>query len=1008
MIPEFFTAKPATNRNAADAPPVPDTNSANQSQNKAAFQKALHERTSERPADQQAASADDVRPEESRQSSPPGRTSEDGRQIVSRETPSQKRPETAENQQLRKGLESAQSTATDVSPADENRELEVRSQEPDTEASTGNRETSQPIRRIDPANHSNLNDTATRPSENAVESGEVSKPPSETLLPRFISTDDADIGTLPSLIRFPLDDVTVSQLSVDFVSPDATPDGERIDVPVQSSPTSGQNVPASDSELRPFLNDALIPDTESVATDPQFSATEPSLIAGDLLNSPAADNVIPSDAGEELSAIPTLPSLRPEATLTVSTLLPVETDSKGSGAPVIENVAGDVVVDGILRSVERSSGATLTDVEPSPQLPNDGAVAVEDSPSAELPLVLPSLVSGPKRPPEAATDTVDHNSSGEQTSNRKAFAQSSPAAAAPAVSESSLQVPVPPQVEAVPLAQQKVVAEKPQVVDTAFTLSVDGTTDRSKSSAPQNPAVVSTVEPSVSQPANEASRRATESSDSSTIVEKKAAPSSGNIDSEQSVPRRAVAERTAAERNVPTVSARVGSSQPTEVEAASAATPPEEAVDVPNRTREAIVSVESNAKSNIAPQTAQRVSSSEDRQTVQKVASSAAAVNSVVADSVQIEASDDRASERASIPVAEVIETDSRKRSIDSASNQKSADSTDSPPSNSEWPAGSGRSVVETPPQTTHQNFGARSQEGVPIIASGDEPAAGAQAGPAATTTVERAAVEPRASNDSDTSSVRNDGVASVSQTGQSVSPVAVQSGPAIDAPTGAVGASPSSINEVGNVSSPAAPVEVPTSDATAVSNVQAAATSTTAASSNAATSNAATLPDAVREPAVPMEIQDAVSAIQEATSGDSHIRVRLNPRELGNMLVDVSRTENGVVARLEVESAAARVAVLETLPDLQQSLSRSGSTVDRVEVVLTETRAESGRQEGDQSQPGDQQSRQERQSSDQQARDEQNRRREQNQQRDQREDSSSVEEDSTDHETLEQLDIKL
>jgi flagellar hook-length control protein FliK len=220
---------------------------------------------------------------------------------------------------------------------------------------------------------------------------------------------------------------------------------------------------------------------------------------------------------------------------------------------------------------------------------------------------------------------------------------------------------------------------------------------------------------------------------------------------------------------------------------------------------------------------------------------------------------------------------------------------------------------------------------------------------------------------------------------------------------TGAVVASPSPVSEVGSVSSPSAPVEVQATDVTAVSNVQAAVTSSTAA-----TSNAATRVDVVREPAVPMEIQDAVSAIQEATSGDSHIRVRLNPRELGNMLVDVSRTENGIVARLEVESAAARVAILETLPDLQQSLSRSGSTVDRVEVVLTETRAESGRQESDQSQPREQQSRQERQSSNQQARDDQNQRREQNQRRNQREDGSSVVEDATGNETSEQLDIKL
>jgi flagellar hook-length control protein FliK len=160
-----------------------------------------------------------------------------------------------------------------------------------------------------------------------------------------------------------------------------------------------------------------------------------------------------------------------------------------------------------------------------------------------------------------------------------------------------------------------------------------------------------------------------------------------------------------------------------------------------------------------------------------------------------------------------------------------------------------------------------------------------------------------------------------------------------------------------------------------------------------------------VREPALPMEIQDAVSAIQEANSSDGYIRVRLNPRELGTMLVDVSRVDGAIVARLEVESAAARVAVLETLPDLQQALSRSGATVDRVEVVLTETRSEYGRQDSDQSQQRDQQqSRQDRQSSEQrQARDEQDQRR---QQRDGQE--SATLEESPQDERPEVLDIKL
>jgi len=927
MIPEFITAKPATNRNAADALSTPDSNSIDQVQNRAAFQKALHERT----ADQQAAAADDVRPEESRQSTP-ARTS--------------------------------------------------------TEA-------------------------ATRPSENTVEGGELSKLASETVLPSFVLADDANIGTLPSLIRLPLDDVTVSQLSGDFILLGDTPGGENSGVFVQPSVSSSQNVLDVDPELRPFLDDALIPDAESVATNSQITATEPSLIAGNLQSSPAADNVIFSDAGEEQSAIPTLPSLRPELTTAVSTSPPVETATQDASTPVIENVAGVVVADGILTAVEQSSAVIASNVEPALHEPSDGVAAVDDSPSKELPLILPSLVPGPKRTTEAANNAEDHNFSGEQTSSRKASTQTSEPAAVPEVSKSSLQVPVPPQVEAASLARQNVVADNPQVVEPAARFSGDNANGESKNTASQHPAVPLPVESNVSQPANDVSRRATATlnSDTSTIVEKTAASSSGGIDSEQSATRQAVAERTDAGTAVPAVSERGVPLQPAEVAQTSAGTtqPSEDAVNERQNAGGAIVSPAVNT----ASRTTQRVSESRDRPALQSLPAPVAAANAVVVEPVPSDSADGLRSERASTPAVDVNEPELRKDRSDPSPIQKAAHAADNTSdntsdnavrqSNPARPAVADQGVAEKSAQKSPQHYGEQSAAGASVAASGDQLAAGSQLGPAAPTTVARAAVEPRAGNDSEPSTVTGTSGTSTSQGTQPVSLAAVQPGPVIDVPTGAVVASPSPVSEVGSVSSPSAPVEVQATDVTAVSNVQTAVTSSTAA-----TSNAATRSDVVREPAVPIEIQDAVSAIQEATSGDSHIRVRLNPRELGNMLVDVSRTENGVVARLEVESAAARVAILETLPDLQQSLSRSGSTVDRVEVVLTEARAESGRQESDQSQPREQQSRQERQSSNQQARDEQSQRREQNQRRNQHEDSSSVEDDSSDNETPEQLDIKL
>jgi flagellar hook-length control protein FliK len=208
---------------------------------------------------------------------------------------------------------------------------------------------------------------------------------------------------------------------------------------------------------------------------------------------------------------------------------------------------------------------------------------------------------------------------------------------------------------------------------------------------------------------------------------------------------------------------------------------------------------------------------------------------------------------------------------------------------------------------------------------------------------VESSPIELRDANAAESTSVENSATSPAVQNSQPASPVSIHQGPVSDKSADVSVASTASIPEVSDVVAPRVSTEVRSIDAAAVSSIPSPTTS--------ATSSVPARSDVVREPAVPMEIQDTLSAIQEATSGDSHIRVRLNPRELGNMLVDVSRVDGGIVARLEVESAAARIAVLETLPELQQSLSRSGTSVDRIEVVLMETRSESGRQESDQSQ---------------------------------------------------------
>jgi len=101
--------------------------------------------------------------------------------------------------------------------------------------------------------------------------------------------------------------------------------------------------------------------------------------------------------------------------------------------------------------------------------------------------------------------------------------------------------------------------------------------------------------------------------------------------------------------------------------------------------------------------------------------------------------------------------------------------------------------------------------------------------------------------------------------------------------------------------------------------------------------------------------VQRALSAIRSAAEGGSRLRVQLNPVELGALLVEIEQTPQGIVARLEVGNAAAHSLLVDSLADLQQSLSRSHSPVDRIDVVLTENRTETSRQQREQGQQRDQ-----------------------------------------------------
>jgi flagellar hook-length control protein FliK len=75
----------------------------------------------------------------------------------------------------------------------------------------------------------------------------------------------------------------------------------------------------------------------------------------------------------------------------------------------------------------------------------------------------------------------------------------------------------------------------------------------------------------------------------------------------------------------------------------------------------------------------------------------------------------------------------------------------------------------------------------------------------------------------------------------------------------------------------------------------------------------------------------------------DSHqagrpLHVRLHPPELGVLQIELSDRGGGLTARLDVETTAARQAILEQLPQLRDALTHAGHQIERIDVYLSES----------------------------------------------------------------------
>lgn len=115
----------------------------------------------------------------------------------------------------------------------------------------------------------------------------------------------------------------------------------------------------------------------------------------------------------------------------------------------------------------------------------------------------------------------------------------------------------------------------------------------------------------------------------------------------------------------------------------------------------------------------------------------------------------------------------------------------------------------------------------------------------------------------------------------------------------------------------------------------------------------------------VQVELSETVGTIRRAISGDGHIKVRLNPPELGAMQIEVRQIDASITVRLEVETEAAQKALLDSLGELRQSLRQQRAGVEQIDVVLIERSQEplrgsleDGRREADRERSSDEPSR--------------------------------------------------
>ena len=96
--------------------------------------------------------------------------------------------------------------------------------------------------------------------------------------------------------------------------------------------------------------------------------------------------------------------------------------------------------------------------------------------------------------------------------------------------------------------------------------------------------------------------------------------------------------------------------------------------------------------------------------------------------------------------------------------------------------------------------------------------------------------------------------------------------------------------------------------------------------------------------------VQRVMRGFEQLSNGEGQVKLRLHPPQLGSLQMQLRMDGSQMTARLEVENATAKEAIMENLPKLRERLVEQGIQIEKFEVEVTKQESPTNRQSNDSS----------------------------------------------------------